>query len=65
MPVLDGTLPCEHRTNLAAEFCPHYHNAVGRPGFPCPNPIPRPFDTDSDRDPNPELASPSTFSGSH
>ncbi|MGI6299511.1 MAG: hypothetical protein ACOX52_00400 [Verrucomicrobiota bacterium] len=53
------------RSNFTVELCQHRINTVAVPGFSCPNPITRPFDTDPDSDPDPELASPWTFSDSH
>ncbi|MGI6302451.1 MAG: hypothetical protein ACOX52_15550 [Verrucomicrobiota bacterium] len=49
-------------SNFAAEWCQHRNNTVAVPGFLWPNPITRPFDTDPDSDPDPDLASPWTFS---
>ncbi|MGI6303326.1 MAG: hypothetical protein ACOX52_20020 [Verrucomicrobiota bacterium] len=43
-------------------MCRHRNNTVARPGFSCPNPIPRQFDTETDTAPDPDLASPLTFS---
>ncbi|MDD8047321.1 MAG: hypothetical protein PHF14_12730 [Verrucomicrobiota bacterium] len=40
----------------------HRNNTVAAPGFASPNPIPRSFDTEADSDPDPDLASPWTFS---
>ncbi|MGI6301664.1 MAG: hypothetical protein ACOX52_11490 [Verrucomicrobiota bacterium] len=50
------------RSNFAAEWCQHRNNTVAVPGFLWPNPITRPFDTEADSDPDPDLASPWTFS---
>ncbi|MGI6302257.1 MAG: hypothetical protein ACOX52_14565 [Verrucomicrobiota bacterium] len=50
------------RSNFTAALCQHRNNTVAVPGFSCPNPLTRPFDTETDRDPDPELASPLTFS---
>ncbi|MDD8044693.1 MAG: hypothetical protein PHC78_13105 [Verrucomicrobiota bacterium] len=51
-----------NRANFAAELCQHRNNTVAVPGFSCPNPITRSFDTETDSDPDPDLASPWTFS---
>ncbi|MGI6300792.1 MAG: hypothetical protein ACOX52_07020 [Verrucomicrobiota bacterium] len=51
-----------YRSNFAAELCRHRNNTVAILGFSCPNPITRPFDTETDSDPDPDLASPLTFS---
>ncbi|MDI9385597.1 MAG: hypothetical protein QM518_14980, partial [Verrucomicrobiota bacterium] len=50
------------RSNFTAEWRQHRNNTVAVPGFSCPNPITRPFDTETDSDPDPDLASPWTFS---
>ncbi|MDD8052089.1 MAG: hypothetical protein PHG55_12150, partial [Verrucomicrobiota bacterium] len=50
------------RSNFAAEWCQHRNNTVAVPGSERPNPITRPFDTETDSDPDPDLASPWTFS---
>ncbi|MDI9384394.1 MAG: hypothetical protein QM518_08850 [Verrucomicrobiota bacterium] len=50
------------RSNFTAELCQHRNNMVAAPGFSCPNLIARPFDTETDSDPDPDLASPLTFS---
>ncbi|MGI6301825.1 MAG: hypothetical protein ACOX52_12320 [Verrucomicrobiota bacterium] len=50
------------RSNFAAEWCQHRNNTVAVPGSEWPNPITRPFDTETDSDPDPDLASPWTFS---
>ncbi|MDD8046200.1 MAG: hypothetical protein PHF14_07050 [Verrucomicrobiota bacterium] len=50
------------RSNFASELCQDRNNTVALPGFPCLNPIPRLFDTETDSDPDPDLASPLTFS---
>ena len=50
------------RSNFTAELCQHRNNTVAVPGFSCPNPLTRPFDTETDSDPDPDLASPLTFS---
>ncbi|MGI6300085.1 MAG: hypothetical protein ACOX52_03350 [Verrucomicrobiota bacterium] len=46
-------------SNFAAKWC---QDRTAVPGFSCPNPITRPFDTETDSDPDPDLASPWTFS---
>ncbi|MGI6301407.1 MAG: hypothetical protein ACOX52_10180 [Verrucomicrobiota bacterium] len=50
------------RSNFTAELCQHRNNTVAVPGFSCLNPLTRPFDTETDSDPDPDLASPLTFS---
>ncbi|MGI6301018.1 MAG: hypothetical protein ACOX52_08180 [Verrucomicrobiota bacterium] len=50
------------RSNFTAELCQHRNNTVAVPGFSCPNPLTRPFGTETDSDPDPDLASPLTFS---
>ncbi len=50
------------RSNFTAELCQHRNNMVAVPGSEWPNPITRPFDTETDSDPDPDLASPLTFS---
>jgi hypothetical protein len=50
------------RSNHAAELCQNRNNTVAAPGFSCPNPMPHPFDTETGSDPDPDLASPLTFS---
>src|SRR5690606_33265696 len=50
------------RSNFPGEWCQHRNNTVGVPGSEWPNPITRPFDTETDSDPDPDLASPWTFS---
>ncbi|MDI9382902.1 MAG: hypothetical protein QM518_01260 [Verrucomicrobiota bacterium] len=50
------------RSNFAAEWCQHRNNTVAVPGSAWPNPITCPFDTETDSDPDPDLASPWTFS---
>ncbi|MGI6301855.1 MAG: hypothetical protein ACOX52_12490 [Verrucomicrobiota bacterium] len=50
------------RSNSAAELSQHRNNTIALPGFASPNPILRPFDTETDSDPDPDFASPSTFS---
>ena len=50
------------RSNFVAEWCQHRNNTVAVPGSEWPNPITRPFDTETDSDPDPDLASPWTFS---
>ncbi|MDD8047636.1 MAG: hypothetical protein PHF14_14325 [Verrucomicrobiota bacterium] len=62
LPSRYATRPSENRSNFAAELCLHRNKTVAVPGFSCPHPITRPFDTDFDSDPDPEHASPWTFS---
>ncbi len=50
------------RSNIAPELCPHPNNSAALPGFSSPNPITRSFDTEADSEPDPDLASPLTFS---
>ncbi|MGI6303308.1 MAG: hypothetical protein ACOX52_19930 [Verrucomicrobiota bacterium] len=50
--------------NLVAKFCPHRNNTNLQAGFSCPNPLTHPSDTETDSAPDPDLASPSAFSGS-
>ncbi|MGI6299558.1 MAG: hypothetical protein ACOX52_00645 [Verrucomicrobiota bacterium] len=50
------------RSNFTAELCQHRNITVAVPGFSCPNLLTRPFDTETDSDPDPDLASPLTFS---
>ncbi|MDD8045247.1 MAG: hypothetical protein PHF14_02160 [Verrucomicrobiota bacterium] len=50
------------RSNFTAELCQHRNNTVAVPGFSCPNPLTRPSDTETDSNPDPDLASPLTFS---
>ena len=50
------------RSNHATEWCQHRNNTVAVPGFSCPNLLTHPFDTETDSDPDPDLASPLTFS---
>jgi hypothetical protein len=52
------------RSYFAAEWSQHRNNTVAVPGSECPNPITRPFDTETDSEPDPDLASPWTFSDS-
>ena len=51
-----------NRSNFAAGLCQHRNNTLALPGFAPPNRILRPFDTETDSDPDPDFASPSTFS---
>ena len=51
-------LALTHCLNLDAEYCQRRNNIDPLRGLLWPNPIPRPFDTA----PDPELASPLTFS---
>ncbi|MGI6302450.1 MAG: hypothetical protein ACOX52_15545 [Verrucomicrobiota bacterium] len=60
---LPGRAPGPHApSNFTAEWCQHRNNTVAVSGFLWPNPITRPFDTETDSDPDPDLASPWTFS---
>ncbi|MDD8045109.1 MAG: hypothetical protein PHF14_01445, partial [Verrucomicrobiota bacterium] len=52
LPSLYGAWLSEHRSSPVAGR----NNTVAAPGLSCPNPITRPFD------PDPDLASPWTFS---
>jgi hypothetical protein len=61
-PVPDGENARRDGSNFTAGLCQHHNNTVARPGSPGPNPITHPCDTETDSDPDPELASPWTFS---
>ena len=50
------------RSYFTAELGQHCNSTVAAPGVSCLNPIPRLFDTETDSDPDPDLASPLTFS---
>ncbi|MDI9382899.1 MAG: hypothetical protein QM518_01245 [Verrucomicrobiota bacterium] len=50
------------RSNFTAELCQYRNNTDLLPGSAWPNPITRTFDTETDSDPDPDLASPWTFS---
>ncbi|MGI6300250.1 MAG: hypothetical protein ACOX52_04200 [Verrucomicrobiota bacterium] len=58
IPVLVGAWP----SWTAQTSLPSGVGTATIPGFSCPNPITRPFDTETDSDPDPDLASPWTFS---
>jgi hypothetical protein len=61
-PVPDGENARRDGSNFTAGLCQHHNNTLARPGSPGPNPITHPCDTETDSAPDPELASPWTFS---